>query len=204
MRGGFLTFLLLGLSYIIGMIPNAFIYQKFVPISRLKYVRSDYIDALDMLKHIKEPPFFLTVGTDLLKGVALALLGMFFSESGTLALIMILVAIFARNFNVFIGIRNGHGMAILFGGLMVYAPIVIIPMVLFTMMIGFFSNALDMALVLSVVLLPVSLAFLPDPLGAVIISLMIMCVILTHQLMYAKEAARRTRYKDSRYHNPYE
>ncbi|MFW5838585.1 MAG: glycerol-3-phosphate acyltransferase [Bacillota bacterium] len=195
---------LLIFSYLLGMIPSQFIYQKVVPLKKLQYVRSDYITSLDVIKHIKEPAFFLTVGTDFLKGLILGLLGMAFSESGTLTLIMLLIAIIARNFNVFIGIRNGVGMAILIGGIVIYAPIVLIPMMLFTLIFGFFMNDLNIAFILSVVIMTVSLAFLNDPIGATFVAFVIMAVMITHQLKYTEEAAKRTKYEDSKYHNPYD
>jgi glycerol-3-phosphate acyltransferase PlsY len=195
---------LLVFSYVLGMIPNQFLYQKIVSPKKLEYVRSDFITPLDVFKHIKEPAFFLSVGTDFLKGVILGVLGMVFSETGTLSLIMLLVAIIARNFNVFIGIRNGVGMAILIGGIVVYAPIVLIPMMLFTVIFGFFMNDLNIAFILSVVIMTVSLAFLEDPIGAPFVAFVIMAVMITHQLKYTDEAAKRTKYEDSKYHNPYD
>lgn len=197
------TVLLIIVSYLIGMVPNQFLYKKIVPLKKLQYVRSDFITAIDTMKHIKEPAFFLTIGTDIIKGLVLGYLGMVFSETGTLALILLLVAIIARNFNPFIGIRNGHGMAILFGGLIMYSPVLLLLMILYTVIIGVAANDLDMAFILSVVLLPVSMAFFSDPLGAVIVSLLITTMVITHQLMYTKEAAKRTRYEDSKHKNPY-
>lgn len=195
--------LLFILSYIVGMVPNQYIYQKIVSRKKLEFVRSDYITSLDVAKHIKEPAFFLTVGTDMLKGFILAALGLWLLDNGTLTLIMLLIAITARNFNIFIGLRNGIGMAILVGGLLVYAPIVLIPMALFTLIFGYFMNDLNIGFILSVVILTVSIAFLDDPIGAPFVAFVIMAVMLTHQLMYTTEAAKRTKYEDSQHRNPY-
>lgn len=191
------------LSYVIGMIPNQFLYQKIVSRKKLEYVRSDYITSLDVIKHIKEPAFFLTVGTDFLKGLLLALLGSWLLDSATLVLVMLLIAIIARNFNLFIGIRNGVGMAILIGGIVVYSPVVLIPMALFTIIFGYFMNDLNIAFILSVVIMTVSLAFLDDPIGAPFVAFVIMAVMITHQLTYTTEAAKRTKHEDSKHRNPY-
>lgn len=198
------TVLLIIASYLIGMIPNKFIYKKIVSVKKLEYVRSDFVTALDAAKHIKEPAFFLTIGTDILKGLLLGYLGMVFSETGTLSLILLLVAIIARNFNPFIGIRNGHGMAILFGGLIMYSPVLLLLMILYTVIVGVAANDLDTGFILSVVLLPVSMAFFTDPLGAIIVSLLITTMVITHQLMYTREAAKRTRYESNKSRSPYE
>lgn len=194
---------LLVLAYVIGMIPNAYILGLFMDKEALAHVRSDFIGAYKVLINFKKPEFFMTVSLDFLKGIVLVALTLLFDTWVFLPMLMILIAMIARNFNLFIGFRNGLGIAILMGGMLLYAPWFILIYLILVLILNPFINDLDASLAMATIVVPLGSALILQAVHSVLIGIMIVAVVFIHKIIYIQAAAFRTKYSDYKRDNPF-
>lgn len=198
-----INIVLIIIAYIVGMVPNAYFLQGFIKKERLGYVRSDKVGAYKVLVHIKEPAFFMTLLLDLIKGVGLVLLAQWLGSFSSMPAILLLTALIARNFNLFIGIRNGIGVTIIIGGLLVFAPLIVL---IYTTVVVIFYLAvhdLDTSLALGTTSIPITLGLMTDSLLTLFIGFLIVIVVFVHKALYVRAAAFRTKYMDYKRDNPF-
>ncbi|MFP4078191.1 MAG: glycerol-3-phosphate acyltransferase [Candidatus Izemoplasmataceae bacterium] len=195
-------FLIVG-AYVVGMIPNAYVLQVFLDKEKLGHVRSDKVGSYDVYTHIKEPEFYMTVMLDLFKGASVVFLASQLSNQVALPAFLLLVTVIARNFNVIIGIRNGIGITIILGGLLVYAPLIVL--IYTVVVLVFYSGVhdLDTSLTLGTVVIPITLAFTVDSLLVLLIGFALVMAIFVHKFLYIRAAAFRTRHADHHRDNPF-
>lgn len=198
-----INLLLLVLAYVIGMIPNAYILGLFMDKDKLAHVRSDLVGAYKVLINIKKPEFFMTLLLDFLKGALLVSLTLLFETWVFLPMLLILIAMIARNFNVFIGFRNGVGIAILMGGMLIYAPWFILIYLILVLIIAPFINDLDAALAMATIVIPLGSALMIQAVHSVLIGIMIVAVVFVQKIVYTNAAAFRTKYSDYKRGNPF-
>ncbi|MFW6298409.1 MAG: glycerol-3-phosphate acyltransferase [Bacillota bacterium] len=190
-------------AYVLGMIPNAYVLQAFLDKERLKHVRSDQIGAYEVYIHIKEPEFFMTILLDLIKGALVVFLATWLSDSEALPAMLLLVMVIARNFNVFIGIRNGFGITMILGGLLVYAPFLVLIYMVVVLIFYMGVHDLDTSLALGTVTIPITFAFTVESVWVLLIGFALVMAVFVHKFLYVRAAAFRTRYSDHRRDNPF-
>ncbi len=191
------------LAYVLGMIPNIYILRPFFTHDKLDYVRSDEVGTYKVFVNFKKPEFFMVVALDFLKGFLLVLLTMFIDTWSFLPMLLILVAVIARNFNLFIGFRNGLGIAIMMGGLALYAPWILLIYAVLVIIIQLFINDLDSALAMSTIVIPVGSAFLIEAIHSILLGIFLVAVVFIHKIIYTQAAAFRTRHRDFTRENPF-
>jgi glycerol-3-phosphate acyltransferase PlsY len=199
-----MIYLFLGIvAYGVGVIPNALLLKGFLNKKRLGYVRCDMVGSYNILMHIKEPEFYMTLILDLIKGMSLVLLAQWLSSETALGMILLLIAVIARNLNPIIGIRNGVGITIIIGGLLVYAPLVVFIFMTATTIFYMGIHDLDTSFALSSISIPITLGLMSDSLLVLLIGFLLVMAVFVQKMLYVRAAAFRTRYKDHTRGNPF-
>lgn len=203
-KEGIMTEIILMITaYVIGMIPNAYFLRAFMDKERLGHVRSDQVGAYYILTHIKEPPFYMTLLLDLVKGAGIVLLAQWLSDFSSLPAVLILITLIARNFNVIIGIRNGLGITIILGGLIIYTPLIVLIYAVVVPIFYFAIHDLDTALALSTVSMPIALGLMHDSLLTLLMGILMVMAVFVHKSIYIRAAAFRTKHRDYTRDNPF-
>ncbi|MGM0435731.1 MAG: glycerol-3-phosphate acyltransferase [Bacillota bacterium] len=195
--------ILIVVAYMIGVVPNIYLLRGFIDKERLKLVRADKVGPYYVFTHLKEPAFFMTLLLDLIKGAVLVLLAQWLGSFGPLPIVMLLFAVIARNFNPIIGIRNGLGVAIVMGSLLVYAPLVVLIFAVATSIFYIGIRDLETSLALATTSIPISLGLLVDSLLVLLISIILVIVIIIHKRLFIHASAVRLKYDDNTRNNPF-
>ena len=190
-------------AYIVGVVPNIYILRGFMNEKALELVRADKVGPYYVFTHIKEPAFYMSLLLDLLKGSGLVLLAMWLGSFAQLPIVLLLVAIIGRNFNPVIGIRNGLGIAILMGGLLVYAPLIVLVFALATLIFYMGIHDLETSLTMATTSIPITLGLMVDSLIVLVISIIMVVVIFIHKRLFIHASAVRLKRDDSRRNNPF-
>lgn len=194
---------LIVIAYTVGMIPNAYFLQVFINKERLGYVRSDKVGAYKILIHIKEPAFFLTLLLDLLKGAGVVFLAQWLGTFPAMPAILLLTAVIARNFNLVIGIRNGVGLSIIIGGLLVQAPLVILIYGVVSLIFYIAVRDMDTSMALGTTTIPITFGLMTESLLTIFIGFLMVITVFIHKALYIRAAALRTKYIDYKRDNPF-
>ncbi len=194
---------LLLIAYLIGMMPNEKLLGFLMNKDNLEAVRSDAIGAVKMLQNIKQPAFFMMLLLDVLKGASLVLMAIYLGTWHFLPMLLLLIALIGHNFNPITGIRNGLGIAILSGGLLIYTPVVFVLYLILTIILQLFINDLDTASALGTIVIPISSALILQEVHSIIIGIAIIMVVFIQKTVYIQYAAFRTDYGDYKTNNPF-
>jgi len=195
--------ILIGVAYAVGVVPNIYLLRGFIDKENLKLVRADKVGPYYVFTHLKEPAFFMTLLLDLVKGAGLVLLARWLGSFEPLSIVLLLVAVIARNFNPIIGIRNGLGLAIIMGGLIVMAPLVGLIFAVATSIFYIGLRDLETSLALATTSIPISLGLMVDSLLVLLISIMLVIVIFIHKRLFIHASAVRLKYDDYTRDNPF-
>ena len=198
-----INLILIVAAYIVGVVPNIYLLKGFLSTESLKLVRADKVGPYYVLTHIKEPAFFMSLLLDLLKGGGLVLLARVSGSFEPLPIVLLLTAVIARNFNPIIGIRNGFGIAIITGGLLIYAPLVVLIFAVATSIFYIGIRDLETSLTLATTSIPISLGLMVDSLLVLVISIILVIVIFIHKRLFIHATAARLKYRDNMRDNPF-
>lgn len=197
------NFILIVAAYIVGVVPNIYLLKGFLSTESLKLVRADKVGPYYILTHLKVPAFFMSLLLDLLKGAGLVLLAKWLGSFEPLPVVLLLSAVIARNFNPIIGIRNGLGIAIVIGGLLIYAPLVVLIFAVATAIFYIGIRDLETSLTLATTSIPITLGLMVDSLLVLLISIILVIVIFIHKRIFIHAAAVRLKYHDNTRDNPF-
>ncbi len=139
-------------AYLLGAFPSAFLCGKIFAGLDIRTSGSGNVGAMNTARTVGILPGILTMLLDLAKAMLAVYLAGRFGTASIMPLLAGLLAVIGHNFNIFLGLKGGKGLASLAGILILLSPLTILYLLLFYMVLLFLikdSNAAAGAGILS-------------------------------------------------------
>lgn len=133
----FLTLVFMALGYLVGTVPTGWLVARARGVD-IQRVGSGNIGATNVLRAMGVGPALLVAAMDPLKGALATLLPIAFGMGGWAVALTGLATVLGNNFNVFLRMRGGKGIATSVGVFLVISPVV----TLVAAVIGIFTIAI--------------------------------------------------------------
>ncbi len=184
---------LAGIAYLIGMIPQAYVFGKIFKFEHFLKIDPVAMTPERVLQEFFHWPVFLTLLIDILKGLLVAYLGIRFGQGTAMPLILLLTAIIARNYNIIVGLKGGKGIALLSGGLVFIAPLSLVPLFIFSFIMTIITGDIDYGLGLGALILTPTLFILTFEMTTILTGILLSIIIFTKHMDYVDAGAIRTK-----------
>lgn len=146
--------LIIGLSYLIGSIPNGLIVGKLIKGVDIRQFGSKNIGATNTYRVLGPWPAFWVLVTDIAKGVAGVYIGQALSGTPPAALAGGIAAIAGHNWSVFLGFSGGRGVATALGVIAVLMPKVTAVVFIVWAVIVYFTRYVSLGSIVGALIAP--------------------------------------------------
>lgn len=121
-----INLILLILAYFLGAIPSAYLFSRLFKNLDVREVGSGNVGAMNTLRYVGFLPGIMTLIADVAKGALAVYLASVYGTWPFLALPAAFMAILGHNYNLFLRLKGGKGLASLIGSLYIISPMAFI------------------------------------------------------------------------------